>query len=226
MLTTGQKIRLARLELKLSQEKFGERVGVTRSAVSQWEKDETTPTGPNLVEIARALKKSPSWFVDALAHTREIDEDGDEEIEQPRRLVPIVGYAHAGEFKENVDNLEPISYLEDEPDARFLGVPRYSLIVRGPSMDRIFPEGTRVICVKYIDIKAQPVVGEYVDVTRRLKNGLWERTLKVLAEYQGVRYLEPRSYHPAHQEPITIDPNGEDDEVVIRGRVIRAIADF
>ncbi len=56
MLDVGKIIREARKRLGLSQEKLGELVGVTRSAVNQWESGKTTPESDKLPELARILK--------------------------------------------------------------------------------------------------------------------------------------------------------------------------
>lgn len=52
-MTTGEKIAALRRELGLSQEALGEKLGLSRQAVSKWEADQAVPGMDNLVELAR-----------------------------------------------------------------------------------------------------------------------------------------------------------------------------
>lgn len=52
-MTTGEKIATLRRELGLSQEALGEKLGLSRQAVSKWEADQAVPGMDNLVELAR-----------------------------------------------------------------------------------------------------------------------------------------------------------------------------
>lgn len=52
-MTTGEKIAVLRREHKLSQEALGEKLGLSRQAVSKWEADQAVPTMDNLMELSR-----------------------------------------------------------------------------------------------------------------------------------------------------------------------------
>ncbi|MGO5027440.1 helix-turn-helix domain-containing protein [Candidatus Agathobaculum pullicola] len=52
-MTTGEKIEALRHEKGLSQEALGEKLGLSRQAVSKWEADQAVPTMDNLVELSR-----------------------------------------------------------------------------------------------------------------------------------------------------------------------------
>ncbi len=60
----GQKIACLRKEKKLSQEELAEKLGVSRQAISKWERNESLPDVYNLVNIADALDVS----LDLLIH--------------------------------------------------------------------------------------------------------------------------------------------------------------
>jgi transcriptional regulator with XRE-family HTH domain len=86
MRTIGQRIHEARLALNITQTRLAELCGVTRAAVSQWEKDGTVPTGPNLVTLAQALRRPAAWLTGQSRDTT-------------APLVPrvaVVGYVGAG----------------------------------------------------------------------------------------------------------------------------------
>jgi transcriptional regulator with XRE-family HTH domain len=62
--TIGKRIKYARNEQGISQTRLGELCnGLSRSAIAQWEANDTTPTGPNLVDTARILQVSTEWLV-------------------------------------------------------------------------------------------------------------------------------------------------------------------
>ena len=48
-------IRKIRERKKISQKSIAELIGVTQSAVSQWESGKTTPTAQNIIDLARIL---------------------------------------------------------------------------------------------------------------------------------------------------------------------------
>lgn len=68
--TIHTRIKESRLELGLSQEDLARLVGVSREAISQWEKGKTTakkpkptkPNGKNLIKLSKALNRNPEWL--------------------------------------------------------------------------------------------------------------------------------------------------------------------
>jgi len=59
----GSRIRKLRKHLELSGDKFGEICGVTRGAVSQWEKNSTKPTIENLLKLRDQHHFSIDWVL-------------------------------------------------------------------------------------------------------------------------------------------------------------------
>lgn len=134
-------------------------------------------------------------------------------------LVPIIGEVQAGSWREAVElPPEEWRYVPAQADPRYPGVPRFALVLRGPSMDKLYPDGTVLICVKLIDLGRDPVPGEKVICQRRDLAGLMEATVKELvAEKDGSFWLWPRSNHPAHQQPIPlVKPSDGDDNDDVR----------
>lgn len=76
-MTIGQKIRTHRKRLRLSQEKLGKMVGVTKAAVSQWEladQDRATMPGlSHLTELANIFGISLSELVGGQRDSTSID---------------------------------------------------------------------------------------------------------------------------------------------------------
>lgn len=59
----GPRLLQRRKELKQSQAALGKLVGVAHVTISQWERNETKPTGARLLSLARALQCSPTWLL-------------------------------------------------------------------------------------------------------------------------------------------------------------------
>ena len=62
-LTTGQRIAQCRKQLALSQEGLGEKVGVSRQAISKWEADATLPDIDKLISLSRLFAVSVGWLL-------------------------------------------------------------------------------------------------------------------------------------------------------------------
>jgi len=56
------RIKDRRKELKLTQSDVGRSVGVSKATVSQWESGDTSPSGSNLMRLAKALKINAEWI--------------------------------------------------------------------------------------------------------------------------------------------------------------------
>jgi len=190
----ARKIKDARLEAGLSQAQVGKACGVTRMAVSQWEKekDGTIPTGPNLLAFARAVGKDPSWFEPGLQSPQF------ERVEAEYIRLPLVGFVQAGAWRTNDDwEWEDAVYHHvPKPD----GHDTYFLLeVRGDSMNVEYPEGSFLVCVPMAQYNHVLESDDHV-VVQRHENGSYEYTVKVLIQDDdGVLWLEPRSTNRAHQ---------------------------
>ncbi|URW93853.1 helix-turn-helix domain-containing protein [Pantoea agglomerans] len=62
--TLGDRIRLRRKSLQLTQKQLAQQVKVSHVAISQWEKEETLPRGENLLRLAEALGCAPAFLID------------------------------------------------------------------------------------------------------------------------------------------------------------------
>lgn len=60
---TGNEIRQLRKNLRLSQEGLANLIGVSRSAVYDWEREAYSPEGENLVNLAKALEVSVAYLI-------------------------------------------------------------------------------------------------------------------------------------------------------------------
>ena len=99
-LTTGQRIAQCRKKLNLSQEALGEKVGVSRQAISKWEADATLPDIDKLIVLSRLFSVSVGWLlgVEELPQPQtESTQTSEEllrrmeELYKPRKKLPLWG---------------------------------------------------------------------------------------------------------------------------------------
>ncbi|MES2494607.1 MAG: S24 family peptidase [Pseudomonadota bacterium] len=124
----------------------------------------------------------------------------------------MLSWVSAGRLQE-VSDLAATRNLEIIPIADLPGGEYFATVVRGDSMDRISPEGSRII-VNASDREPRP--GRYYLFSHR-----GEATYKRY-ESEPVIRLEPFSTNPSNQ---TIYPKADKDWTVI-GRVVRSYIDL
>lgn len=70
----GDRIRKFRLDRGLDQKTLAEKIGVSNSRISNWEKGINRPDADILAEICRALEVSPSELLDVRLSTDELND--------------------------------------------------------------------------------------------------------------------------------------------------------
>ena len=132
--------------------------------------------------------------------------------------ISVIGTVEAGAWREAAlfeggANMYDISI----PPNLAVGVKKFALEVRGQSMNKVYPEGTILICIKAIEAGREPKENERV-IVERTRNGFVEVTVKQWREAK----LWPESTDPAHQEPLEIASVSElsHEEVRVIGYVI------
>ncbi len=144
----------------------------------------------------------------------------------PLKPVTVVGAVQAGVY------VEALEWPPDEwYSAPVAALPQYAqfhqtgLAVRGDSMNELYPDGSVVICVKFIDLGRDPRDGERVIVQRRVGTE-WEATVKELRQHaDGSWWLWPRSSSPEFQQPWRLDHDGDDwnDNLQVVAKVIGCV---
>ena len=74
-MTIGEKIRARRIELNMTTEELGEKIGVQRSAVSKYEKGRVELKAKQIQEIAKALYVLPVDLLDDIDQNLSNDEE-------------------------------------------------------------------------------------------------------------------------------------------------------
>lgn len=125
-MTLGDRIRLRREELRMSQEELAIRLGYkSRSTIAKIESGENDLTQSKIVAFAEALNTTARWLLDY--------DDSDTTLppgtHRPQfKKVPMLGYAAAGQPLEDLNQDTPYYDIENKYDVDFC------ITVRGDSM--------------------------------------------------------------------------------------------
>src|ERR1700761_2862032 len=110
----GLQVRLRRKELKISQEKLAETLGLTFQQVQKYERGANRISASKLYEIARSLRVSIAWFFEGLSDPQAGRAAGSTEVEPP---------PHAHNFlmsPEGIDLANAFPRIEDRQVRRKL----------------------------------------------------------------------------------------------------------
>lgn len=180
----SDRIRQTRIGQKLTQQQLGDRVGVTKATISQWEKGDYSPSGQNLYNLAKALGVSADWLLTGKESSSVFQNVEPTTLSDHR--VPVLSYVQAGQLTQ-VQEIRDVDgsfeYVQADED---IGDRAFAMRISGDSMTPEFGEGDLVI----IDPDIEPVPGDYVAA----KNGSREATFKKYRprgfNQDGVEYFE------------------------------------
>lgn len=221
-MSIGTRIRTAREAADLTQHDLAKQLGVSRSAVAQWEAGKNAPTMDKIEELSTALGQAGEWIVSGKGTMRQAR--AADAVNYPKgtvatnvknmKPVRVVGAIQAGVWLEAVE--WPVSEQYEMPLPilpPYHNTPVVALEVRGPSMDVLYPDGSLVVCVKFMDLGRRPRHGERV-VALRMRNGEVEATVKEFRiDPDGTARLWPRSSHPQFQQPVDVTPDKDGPQV-------------
>ena len=104
----GARLLQRRKELKQSQAALGKLVGVAHVTISQWERNETKPTGARLFSLAKALKCSPTWLLFGHEnHTPDTPDELDSPVltDEHRELIELYDSLPESEQQAQLQNM-------------------------------------------------------------------------------------------------------------------------
>lgn len=188
------RIRELRRAKGLSLKQLAELAGTTHQTVQRLETGERRLSQQWMERLASALGIKPADLLPR-AQTVEV-----EDFEFTR--LRIFGEIQAGKWRRSLEISEGewqemhVPRLDKDSDC-------FGVIVRGNSMNQVYPDGTILICVpieEYDHVLAQ---GSNVIIERRNSQGMTETTVKELRQHSdGSVWLWPRSSDPLFQEPL------------------------
>lgn len=188
METVGSRIKSRRRLLKLTQKDLAEWIGISASAVTQWENDVTNPSGENLLRLASHLQCDPQWILSGVGQP----EPGEIRSGKVVRPVPIISWVQAGAWTEcggvQQENLTSHEFIDTTIP---LTKNAFALRVKGESMTSAgplsIPEDSIVI--------VEPEYGFIEDVNNKIViarlSGSNEATIKKFYIDGPNKYLIP-----------------------------------
>jgi transcriptional regulator with XRE-family HTH domain len=209
-MTPGARLRELRLAAGLTPETLAERVGSAASTVRAHENEQNGIKPKAATAYATALGVSPEDILFPGQRLKAASSPG--RVVEGVRRVPVLGVVQAGAWAEVMDHdPEPAEWVVfDEPE--YARAKAFALIVRGPSTNRVYPDGSRIVCIPATEGGVRD--GDFV-VVRRTRGSFVETTLKQLSvNAAGAIELWPRSDDPAFQEPYLIEKARDADDGV------------
>ncbi|CDH01165.1 LexA family protein [Xenorhabdus bovienii] len=211
--TIGERIRLRRKELKLTQRELGRFVGVSHVAISQWEKEDTEPKGDNLLALASALGCSAEYVLKG-----EFDDNSNVSFlrfNRTRGEYPLISWVCAGNWSEAVEPYHRRSIDDWYETTVSCSNNSFWLEVKGDSMTSpsglSIPEGMMIL----VDPEIAPINGKLVIAKLESEN---EATFKKYIVDAGNHYLKP--LNPQYRM-IPINGNCKIIGVVVDAKIAR-----
>lgn len=191
-MSIARNIRAVRTRNNLTQEEFGEIVGVSSMAVSQWETGRAVPR-------MGAVQKISDYF--HISKGSLIDEDSSTLTKLPisgsTATLPLrtLGKVHAGVMDDD-------AVCDDEdvqvPERVVLAYPdAFLLRVEGNCMDRVIPEGSHVVVAPH----KVPTNGSIVVI----RDDTYEAIMRRYYKGSSALMLSPDSYEEEYQDIIVHD---------------------
>lgn len=134
----GDRIRQVREKKRLTQEQLGMVVGVTDSAVNQWERHKSLPKGSTLPKVADALGVTMAWLLQG--DTPPTPHATNSVAAFLKRDLPVYGGTVGGDglvmlnHGDEIDRVHRPAALENVRDA-------FGLVVAGDSMEPMYTLG-------------------------------------------------------------------------------------
>ena len=208
---TARQIQLLRKQAGKTQAELAKEVDVAQATVSKWE------LGIDLPGAAQAARLAQVFGVTA----NELLGIGAAADMPAGRRVKVVGEIAAGVWRETVEMSDPYDVLVAVPK-KYEHVPLQGFVVKGESMNKIYPDGSIVYVAPIHSVEGWPRDGQVVMVMSH-EHGMTEATLKEFVVNEHGKWLYPRSNHPEHQAPVDYKGKRGEREVVITGVVVAAL---
>lgn len=214
MASIKDNIRKLREEAGLSQEELGDKIGKTRSAISQYESGKIVPRMGVIEDLATFFHVQKSEII---GDQPLIIPGARRAVPAPTVMVPVLGRVHAGPagdpevFTEDFGEAEILSsYFERDPEVHVLDY-------EGDCMNRAFGEGTTSLVVSpNSPFGNGDIVVAVIDGTDYVVRKL-EQTARELR-------LKPCSWNPEHEDIVVA--RSEDRTVEFKGKVLECFKRF
>lgn len=194
----GKKIRAHRDELGLTQAELADKLGLTYSSVSQWESGRATPRTPILRQLADLFDTTVADLMG--------EDAAEAAISGTSRMVPLLGFAHMGDFEDEGNLADEVEVPASIADAHPRG---FMVHAQGGCMDNRFPHDALLLVDPDMEpVNGQPVLAETSDYGAVVRNYTRGRSTVMLTA----------DSHSGEYDDILAGPG--DEPVVCKGRVV------
>ena len=228
METLGLRLKQLRKENKMTQQQLADSIGVSKTSVIYWEKDENMPKHESLMALAKTLKTTPDWLLSGkVSQTPIIDSSLVSDLytntrpsKRKLRKIPVLDFVQAGLWRDVAyDGVNP----KDETFTTYEGTePRaiFSLEVDGMSMAPDFMPGDEIV----VDAAMEPKPGALV-IAQEMQHGV------AMTTFKKYRVVGVNEYGVDIIELVPLNPdfptyNSTQIEISIIGVVVQHHKDF
>lgn len=194
----GEKLRSLRMKAGLTQLDIAEKLDVSAAAIGAWENGRAKPRLTKLGQLAELLGTSAADLM---------GEDATETaISGTSRMVPLLGYAHMGDFEDEGELCDEVEVPAAVADAHPRG---FMVHAQGGCMDNRFPHDALLLVDPDMEpVNGQPVLAETSDYGAVVRNYTRGRsTVMLTADSHSGEYDD-------------IIATSDDAPVVCKGRVV------
>lgn len=194
----GDKLRSLRTKAGLTQLDIAEKLDVSAAAIGAWENGRAKPRLTKLGQLAELLGTSAADLM---------GEDATETaISGTSRMVPLLGFAHMGDFEDEGNLADEVEVPTSIADAHPRG---FMVHAQGGCMDNRFPHDALLLVDPDMEpVNGQPVLAETSDYGAVVRNYTRGRSTVMLTA----------DSHSGEYDDILAGPG--DEPVVCKGRVV------
>lgn len=194
----GDKLRSLRTKAGLTQLDIAEKLDVSAAAIGAWENGRAKPRLTKLGQLAELLGTSAADLM---------GEDATEAaISGTSRMVPLLGFAHMGDFEDEGNLADEVEVPASIADAHPRG---FMVHAHGGCMDNRFPHDALLLVDPDMEpVNGQPVLAETSDYGAVVRNYTRGRSTVMLTA----------DSHSGEYDDILAGPG--DEPVVCKGRVV------
>ncbi len=186
METLGTRLKNQRKSKKLTQQQIADAIGVSKTSVIYWEKDENLPKHDSLMSLAQILGVTSDYLLSGKGGDS-LDKNVTTPFPIAGRLVPVISWVQAGTWTTADSVPMGTEFKEWLPPNPKCGKNGYGLIVVGESMSPDFRPSDKI----YVNPDFQISDLKTGDLVIVACDGETEATFKKLIVESNGMYLEP-----------------------------------
>lgn len=194
----GDKLRSLRTKAGLTQLDIAEKLDVSAAAIGAWENGRAKPRLTKLGQLAELLGTSAADLMG--------EDAAEAAISGTSRMVPLLGFAHMGDFEDEGSLADEVEVPASIADAHPRG---FMVHAQGGCMDNRFPHDALLLVDPDMEpVNGQPVLAETADYGAVVRNYTRGRSTVMLTA----------DSHSGEYDDILAGPG--DEPVVCKGRVV------